>query len=1136
MCTFCDGETATYFYPTLICPLNSRDFYFGHGCNCNDGYVPDPIATSCVLANASTPGKNNGCDGLTTTAGTNPCNAGTGNKYQREVDYVGAGAYPLKLERMYNSGGTTPASVEPARWGSQWRGSYDRSIAVNTNNVATTAIIKRDDGKQRFYSLVNGAWVGDADVVDTLVQLANATGWTYTNEADETEAYDANGTLISITNRAGLTQTLTYSCMPVSATCPVATPTTVAPVADLLITVTDPAGHTLQFGYDAVGRVVTMADPSGGVYLYTYSDATPSANLTSVTYPDGKVRTYLYGETANVSATPNAGVNYAHSLTGILDENGTRYASWTYDANGLATSSEHGALGSGIDHVGLSYGTPDANGNSTTSVTDVMGVNRSYSFSTLLGVVKNIGITGQPCNGCNATLSYDANGNAASRTDFNGNLTTYTYDLSRNLETSRTEGLTTAGAKTTATRIVNTTWNASYRLPASIIEQDTSGAAAVTLRTTSFSYDTTGNLLTQTLTDGQTPAITRTFTYNYDALGHRLSADGARTDIADITHYNYDTHGNLLTVSNALNQVTSLGSYDANGRPGTITDPNGLVTTLSYDTRGRLITRSTGGETTSYTYDGVSQLLTVTLPSGAAYTYTYDAAHRLTQIADGLNNKLVYTLDNAGNRTREQLYDNTATLVQTHSRVFNVLSRLVQDIGAVNQTTAYTYDNDDNIITVTDPLNRLSTNAYDALNRLNNVTNPDNGIIQYAYDGLDQLTGVTDPRNLVTNYSRDGLNNLNQTQSPDTGTTHATYDAAGNVLTRTDAKGQIASYAYDALNRLTGISYTGAPTLTVSYQYDQGTNGIGHLNQITDSTGITNYGYDQHGRLTGETDQSYGATYTTAYAYDAQGRLTAITYPSGRTVNYTLDTLGRINQVATTFNSTTTILASSIAYRPFGGVQSFNYGDGQTTPVQTYTRQFDQDGRIASYTLNGKVMAIGYDAASQIAFISDPLNLANTANYSYDPMSRLTGYTQSATSQSFGYDADGNRINQTLGSTSSTYNYPSTSNALVSIQTGAGSPQSLTQDANGATTADPTRQFGYDVRGRLIRTTTAQGIINYEVNALGLRVRKQVPYASTDTVYHYDVQGHLIGESAAGAAQFNREYVYLGDQPVAVMQ
>ena len=51
----------------------------------------------------------------------------------------------------------------------------------------------------------------------------------------------------------------------------------------------------------------------------------------------------------------------------------------------------------------------------------------------------------------------------------------------------------------------------------------------------------------------------------------------------------------------------------------------------------------------------------------------------------------------------------------------------------------------------------------------------------------------------------------------------------------------------------------------------------------------------------------------------------------------------------------------------------------------------------------------------------------------------------------------------------------------------------------------------------------------------GLRVRKKAPYANTDTLYHYDAQGHLIAEHEAASPSY-REYIWLGDQPVAVMQ
>ena len=53
------------------------------------------------------------------TACTNPINSGTGNKYQPETDYAGGGLFPLRAERTYNSGGTTPSAVQETVWGSQ---------------------------------------------------------------------------------------------------------------------------------------------------------------------------------------------------------------------------------------------------------------------------------------------------------------------------------------------------------------------------------------------------------------------------------------------------------------------------------------------------------------------------------------------------------------------------------------------------------------------------------------------------------------------------------------------------------------------------------------------------------------------------------------------------------------------------------------------------------------------------------------------------------------------------------------------------------------------------------------------------------------------------------------------------------
>lgn len=213
-------------------------------------------------------------------------------------------------------------------------------------------------------------WFPDADIPDRLTELKDAsglrTGWRYTVAADDSvETYNATGRLLSIADRTGRTQTLAHD----------------VPVAnggdddyETLDTVTDDSGRQLVFTYDANKRIATVTDPAGGIITYGY-DA--QSNLVSVQYPDGRSKTYHYNEPGNT-----AGADLPHALTGITDENGDRYATYQYQADGKAISTGHAK---GADLHTLTYGT-----NSTT-VTDPLGTSRTYNFTTILGVVKSTG-------------------------------------------------------------------------------------------------------------------------------------------------------------------------------------------------------------------------------------------------------------------------------------------------------------------------------------------------------------------------------------------------------------------------------------------------------------------------------------------------------------------------------------------------------------------------------------------------------------------------------------------------------------------------------------------------------------------------------------------------------------------------
>jgi len=201
--------------------------------------------------------------------------------------------------------------------------------------------------------------------------------------------------------------------------------------------------------------------------------------------------------------------------------------------------------------------------------------------------------------------------------------------------------------------------------------------------------------------------------------------------------------------------------------------------------------------------------------------------------------------------------------------------------------------------------------------------------------------------------------------------------------------------------------------------------------------------------------------------------------------------------------------------------------------LQTKVRSFDQDGRIASYTLGVETKQLSLDAASRITAIQTLGNPASALSFGYDALDRLTNATLPYTSYTYGYDAVGNRTSRSVSGSADSYVYPPTSNRLASISPSSGPQRTITQDLNGSITADGINQYGYDARGRLVSSNSVAGTTSYQVNALGQRVRKT--NAPNDKVFVYDRNGRLIAESTA-AGQIEREYVYLDDMPVAVVQ
>ncbi len=1105
--------------------------------------------------------------------GGDPVNPALGNVYTTETDVKFAGAGAIAFSRSFNSADVAGADQVPG-----WRHSYDRSIdtiyqtagplwpgqsptvspeyttpsaactqgfatiqasvaawtfatATYNNGVCVLSIgsttigtlpiqvypaptppstpveydVIRDDGQTLRYTLQNGVINNPSGVSIRLATTAS--GFTVTDDQDNVEVYNKAGVLQSITSRSGVVQTLSYD------------------TNGRLLEVIDSFGNSLTVARNAQNSIKSIALSGGGLVQYGYDS---SARLNGVTNLDGTSRSYGY------NATTGNYNNFLTALTSVVDESVTTLTQWQYNQAQQAASSVQAG---GANSTRFAY-----NANGTTTVTDALGAVRTYTLSRVGDMNKDTSISGSQCRGCqdSAATTYDSAGYVSSRTDYNGNLTCYQNDPVRGLELYRVEGfapgstcptpLSTYTPETgTLQRKITTVWNTTWREPQTITEPN---------RTTSFTYDGYGNVLTETVTDTSiTPNVSRTWTnqyFNSGLYGQVETATGSRTDITtDVTNYTYyncttgGMCGQVDTVKNGLNQITTFNTYNAYGEPLTITDPNGVVTTLTYDARERVTSKEVGTETTQYSYWPIGLLHVVTLPDASTVSYAYDGAHRLQNITDGAGNEITYSLDALGNHTADSISNALKNLGFYHERFFNTLSELYQDVNngspPATYTTTYGYDAQGNQTSIAAPLGRNTTPAYDALNRLDQITDPNSGITKIGYDANDNVASVLDPRSLTTSYTHDGFNEVTKLVSPDTGTNTSTYDSAGNVKKTTDARDAVATSTYDALNRLTKLAYADQ---TIKYGYDAGAHGKGHLTSASDANHSMSWTYNAQGRITGKAQIVGTLTTSVGYGY-TNDDMTSLVTPSGQKIVYAYT-----NHQITSISVNGTTILSNAYYYPFGPVNSWSWG---TVNYSSVIRTLDSNGNPSEFQTQipggtGQTNNYTVDAASRIIGISDSSLASNSFTFGYDPLDRVNSASSTAISRGYQYDANGNGTVQT-GTIAYTETNSPTSNQVSSI-TGS-LVRTYTYDAAGNTKSYGSNSYTYNDRGRMSAAVVSGAITSYIYNALGQLVEKS--NSGGATYLTYDEAGHLIGEYTSSGALIE-ETVWMGNLPVATLR
>ncbi|QQR68899.1 MAG: RHS repeat protein [Alphaproteobacteria bacterium] len=982
----------------------------------------------------------------------------TGNKFETAVDIALPGHTGLSLARFYNSQDSRQGLGDGGgSFGAGWRSGFDVSVVAS----GSSAQVARADGMSVIFTKNgSGAWVSEADVHSTLAQNADGT-WQWQGEDDNTYRFDAKGRLTSIATRGGLTTSIARTA------------------SGALASVTGPFNHKLTFATDAQGRVTSVTGPDGAVTGYGY-DA--NNNLASVSYPGGASRRYVY---------ENA--SFPHALTGIMDENGARFATWSYDSKGKAISSEHAG---GAEKVTVAYGANAA------TITTPKG-SYSYGLTTQFNVTKPTAVTGTPSAQVAAkNATYDSKGHVASTTDFNGNTTTYTHN-DRGLETSRTEASGTALART-----VTTQWHPTLRLPTQIDEPG---------RSTRMVYDGKGNMTKRTVSaGGQNWTSTATYTAKNQLAS--MTSPGGRT-----TRYEYDAAGGLAKITNAMNHVTQI-TNDAAGRPIRITDPNGLVTTLVYDGKGRLTSRSEGAAKTVYAYDAAGQMVRTSLPTGASFTHSYDAAHRLVRTTDALGNSINLGYDAASNITAREVRDASGTVVTKRAFAHDSRGLMTREIGAYGQTTLYDRDGNGNLELITDPLNQPTDFVIDQLNRTVRRTDALGYKTDTAFDTNDLPVHQMDPRGLVTEIQRDGMGRVIAVHSPDSGTTTYTRDLDGNILTKTDARNMTSRFEYDPLDRPTRITYGDNQVETL--HYDQGANGKGRLTGAQYAAGSTTYAYDSQGHLSQESQIVDKVTLTTTYTRNAAGQVVRAVLPSGKVLNYAYNANGQVAQIS--LNGAA--LITGITYQAFGPAS------GWSALGQAHRRSFNLDGHVTGITTPDLNITMGYDQAERLSTLQEgKLGLQRFGYAGNGWLDRYT-FTDGITGR-YDFDPSGNRTAQRDGVKGTvTSVIAGNSNQVTSVTKNNGKTVPMRHDLAGNLTFDGVQdvELSYDGANR------TSGVKNkgtqYRYNHADQRVEKLGPGTRGvgKEIYAYDLSG-LMGGVYGPDAKPLWETVRLDGAPVAVL-
>jgi RHS repeat-associated protein len=921
--------------------------------------------------------------------------------------------------------------------------------------------------------------------------------------------------------------------------------------------------------WTATGLKLTSTDAYGAMTAFAYDLST--GKVTSVTDPLGTVTTYTYTTGAFRDIATITRLNRANDAT---DDVATRFV---YDASGFLTSRTDDVGAGRLNAVTWFTAAPGGRGLIATT-TSPQGVVTSFT-SSAAGQVLTRAVDASPGVTVAEAFTYDSRGGLLSKTDANGSVTTFAYDI--------------LGRKT------------SEKSP------DPDGAGPLPAMTSAFAYDVVGNLVSTTQGDDRVVRV---------AVDRRQREVKYTAPDGTFTLVSYDPTGNKATETDALGRVTRF-VYDARNRLVATLLPDGTTTRQRVDGGGRVVaTIDQAGATTTTVYDKLGRAVRETRPDpdGAgplvapATAIGYDSLGYVLFVTASFAGQAGvtagdpawsshYEYDALGRKTKETQADpdGAGPLGRpVTSFIYDADGNLTSVIDPRGFTTAYAYDGLGRKISETSadpdgvgPLGPLvkrfvydkvgnlrfevgpggggetdvsvtTEHVYDALGREIRTILPDPdgaaGLLARpastrTYDSSGFLAATTDPLGRSTIFTYDKVGHAVTVTNAAGGTEATVFDAGGNPVITTDALGRRSFVVYDVMNRKVAARSprpdASTQTPVTRFVYDT----AGNLVSTTDPLGRTIWRqFDALGRVTAQTDTlgivSGDSLHTTRMEYDAAGRVTATIDELGRRTDTVYDSLGRkirtLGPDAGQGRPTTHYgydAAGNLRFTtdPRGGsagdagFTTWRFYDALGRSVATVDA-LGPDWPIAAVpdalpaTVTTNVARTAYDARGRVAFTTDILG--RTTDFGFDNLGRRVSATAPAPAVGaarsvtrYAYDAVGNltAVADPLGFVT-TYGYDQL-DRRTTVTDARGFSTLTSYDTVGNTTSltdasGNVTRYAYDRRNRLVTETDPLGkATSYAYDLVGNKIR-ETDRLGRVTSFVYDVADRLVEERWQPAA------------------